>query len=88
MEDSEPELKRKVSELAKMITAASHVVVYTGAGLSTAAHIPDYRGPQVCCCRRARARAWPARAPCGGTDRCDRPPRGILAPADRGSRRA
>lgn len=48
LEDSEAELKRKVAELAKMITAAKRVVVYTGAGLSTAAHIPDYRGPKAC----------------------------------------
>jgi NAD-dependent deacetylase sirtuin 7 len=47
VEDSDAELKRKVSELAKLIKGSKRVVVYTGAGMSTAAQIPDYRGPQV-----------------------------------------
>lgn len=46
VEDSEQEVKVKVAELVKLLKASKHVVVYTGAGLSTAAQIPDYRGPQ------------------------------------------
>jgi NAD-dependent SIR2 family protein deacetylase len=35
----------QVKELAEMIRAAKHVVVYTGAGVSTSTSLPDYRGP-------------------------------------------
>ena len=42
--DSPEELEQKCLRLAHMIQAANHVIVYTGAGISTAANIPDYRG--------------------------------------------
>ena len=42
--DSPVELEQKCLRLAQMIAAANHVIVYTGAGISTAANIPDYRG--------------------------------------------
>lgn len=45
--DGAEELREKVRVLAAMLRTAKHAVVYTGAGMSTAAHIPDYRGPQV-----------------------------------------
>eukprot|EP01088_Endostelium_zonatum_P021155 TRINITY_DN8173_c0_g1_i1.p1 TRINITY_DN8173_c0_g1~~TRINITY_DN8173_c0_g1_i1.p1 ORF type:complete len:347 (-),score=75.89 TRINITY_DN8173_c0_g1_i1:8-1048(-) len=38
-------LKVKAKKLADMIKSSKHFVVYTGAGVSTAAKIPDYRGP-------------------------------------------
>ncbi|XP_034268785.1 NAD-dependent protein deacetylase sirtuin-7 [Pantherophis guttatus] len=43
--DEPDELKRKVSKLSAVVRGAKHLIVYTGAGISTAASIPDYRGP-------------------------------------------
>ncbi|KAL7989504.1 hypothetical protein Chor_012170 [Crotalus horridus] len=43
--DEPDELKRKISKLCAVVRGAKHLIVYTGAGISTAASIPDYRGP-------------------------------------------
>ncbi|XP_055608502.1 NAD-dependent protein deacetylase Sirt6 [Uranotaenia lowii] len=43
--DSEETIDQKCEQLAKWIQAAKTVVVHTGAGISTSAGIPDFRGP-------------------------------------------
>mmetsp|Transcript_13329 Transcript_13329/g.35753 ORF Transcript_13329/g.35753 Transcript_13329/m.35753 type:complete len:322 (+) Transcript_13329:51-1016(+) len=44
--DDEMALRVKIQTLADWWREARRVVVYTGAGISTAAGLPDYRGPQ------------------------------------------
>ena len=42
--DSVDVVNEKVAQLAKMVLEAPHCVVHTGAGISTSAGIPDFRG--------------------------------------------
>lgn len=43
--DSSETVKQEVKKIAKLVKDSKHCVVYTGAGISTSAKIPDYRGP-------------------------------------------
>ncbi|KAH3758191.1 silent information regulator family protein [Pelomyxa schiedti] len=45
-EDPEEVLLAKVKEVAAALRSAKHVVLYSGAGISTSGGIPDFRGPQ------------------------------------------
>ena len=45
--DSSAEVEEKVALLTDLVRKAQHIVVYTGAGISTSAGIPDFRGPKV-----------------------------------------
>jgi len=44
--DSEELVAEKCQELADLIKKSGHVVLHTGAGISTSAGIPDFRGPK------------------------------------------
>jgi mono-ADP-ribosyltransferase sirtuin 6 len=44
--DSDRSLKLKLDKLATKVRASQHFVVLTGAGISTAAGVPDFRGPK------------------------------------------
>ena len=47
--DSEEDLDKKVEQLALMIQASEHFCTFTGAGISTAAGIADFRsGANTC----------------------------------------
>lgn len=45
IEDDDDLLKSKCVQLVELIRSSEHVLVYSGAGISTSASIPDYRGP-------------------------------------------
>lgn len=40
------ECRRRLVKAAKIIKASKHLVIFTGAGISTESGIPDFRGPQ------------------------------------------
>ncbi|KAJ9182523.1 hypothetical protein P3X46_006509 [Hevea brasiliensis] len=44
--DSSHVLQEKIERLVKMIQKSKHLVVFTGAGISTSCGIPDFRGPK------------------------------------------
>ncbi|KAG5667810.1 hypothetical protein PVAND_015779 [Polypedilum vanderplanki] len=43
--DTQDEVNKKVEQLVDLILTSKHIVVHTGAGISTSCGIPDFRGP-------------------------------------------
>lgn len=46
VEDTGRKLERQLNRLCDLVKASSHLVVLVGAGISTSAGVPDFRGPQ------------------------------------------
>jgi len=44
--DTPEAVAQKVSQLTAWIRESKHIVFHTGAGISTSAGIPDFRGPK------------------------------------------
>ena len=52
--DSPEELNDKISQLVRMISSSQHIIAFTGAGISTSAGVPDFRGPEGKWTRQAK----------------------------------
>ena len=56
-----PDLDQQIDKLARWVYEARHLVVFTGAGISTASGLPDFRGPDGIWTRREKGLAAPTR---------------------------
>ena len=59
--DTPAELDLKVTKLAKWVKHSKHAIAFTGAGVSTAAGIPDFRSGMDTCLATGPG-AWELRA--------------------------
>lgn len=57
--DDKSLLQQKVQQLAAMVRSSRHTVIFTGAGISTSAGIPDFRGPTGVWTRELRGEIIP-----------------------------
>jgi len=60
-EKDEDTLNKKIAKLAELIKGANYVTFYTGAGVSTSAGVPDYRGPTGSWTMRAQGKVATAK---------------------------
>ena len=59
LHDAEDDVLAKSQALADAVGSAAHLVVFTGAGISTSAGIPDFRGPNGLWTRQRRGEVLP-----------------------------